>query len=237
MRVALVTGGTRGIGAAISIKLKESGYKVAAIYAGNDEAATKFSKENKIAIFKWSIASYEECVAGINSVEDELGAIDILVNNAGILRHSPYLMTREEDLEEIFKINYFNTSFFTKKIIGTMIKNKNGSIINISSISGVTGNAGRSAYSASKAAIISETKVLSKELGFYNIKVNAIAPGLIDTEMLKHNLTEEEIEKIKDNISLRRIGKTQDVANTALFLGSDLSNYMTGQTLIIDGGM
>jgi 3-oxoacyl-[acyl-carrier protein] reductase len=244
-KVAIITGCNRGIGKSILEAFYNHGATIIACIRKNDDKFDNFFNDlksknnNKSALHKVILdlsdkSNILEAVKKIKSFELQ---IDILVNNAGILRHSPYLMTREEDLEEIFKINYFNTSFFTKKIIGTMIKNKNGSIINISSISGVTGNAGRSAYSASKAAIISETKVLSKELGFYNIKVNAIAPGLIDTEMLKHNLTEEEIQKIKDNISLRRIGKTQDVANTALFLGSDLSNYMTGQTLIIDGGM
>lgn len=244
-KVAIVTGSSRGIGKSIINTFFINGANIIACIRRDDvnfdnfvrEIKNKQNSNNKIYKVILDLSNKVSILEAVKKIKSLHLNIDILVNNAAILKHSPFLMTKEDDVEEIFKVNFFNTSFFTKKIIGNMIKNKKGSIINISSISGIIGNSGRSAYSASKAAIINETKVLSKELGLYNINVNALAPGLIDTEMLNNNLSKDEIEKIKKNISLKKIGDPQDVANVAMFLGSDLSSYITGQTIVIDGGM
>ncbi len=163
--------------------------------------------------------------------------IDILINNAGSIHTSLFQMTPIEKFKEIFQINYFSQIIFTQQIIKNMIKNKNGSITYISSTSGIDGNEGRGAYSDSKAAIISKSKVLSKELGIFNIRVNSIAPGLTNTSMMTENTSKEKIKSIIENLSLKRFAEPNEIANTALFLSSDLSSYITGQTIRVDGGM
>ena len=163
--------------------------------------------------------------------------IDILINNAGSIHTSLFQMTPIEKFKEIFQINYFSQIIFTQQIIKNMIKNKNGSITYISSTSGIDGNEGRGAYSDSKAAIISKSKVLSKELGIFNIRVNSIAPGLTNTNMMTENTSKEKIKSIIENLSLKRFADPNEIADTALFLSSDLSSYITGQTIRVDGGM
>ena len=235
MRVALVTGGTRGIGAAISIKLKESGYKVAAIYAGNDEAATKFSKENKIAVFKWSIANYEECNAGIKSVEDELGEIDILVNNAGITRDGMFHKMSQEQWRDVINVNLNGLFNMTHPLWDKMRARGFGRIVNISSINGQKGQLGQANYSAAKAGELGFTKSLALEGARKGITVNAICPGYINTDMVKA-MSEKAIEATESQIPVGHLGEPDDIARCVKFLVADESNFITGSTISANGG-
>ncbi len=235
MRVALITGGTRGIGAAISIKLKESGYKVAATYAGNDEVATKFSKENKIAIFKWSIANYAECVAGIKSVEDELGAIDILVNNAGITRDGMFHKMSQEQWREVINVNLNGLFNMTHPLWDGMRAREFGRIVNISSINGQKGQLGQANYSAAKAGELGFTKSLALEGARKGITVNAICPGYINTDMVKA-MSEKAIEATESQIPVGHLGEPDDIARCVKFLVADESSFITGSTISANGG-
>ena len=235
MRVALVTGGTRGIGAAISIKLKESGYKVAAIYAGNDEVATKFSKENKIAVFKWSIANYEECIAGIKSVEDELGGIDILVNNAGITRDGMFHKMSQEQWRDVINVNLNGLFNMTHPLWDKMRARGFGRIVNISSINGQKGQLGQANYSAAKAGELGFTKSLALEGARKGITVNAICPGYINTDMVKA-MSEKAIEATESQIPVGHLGEPDDIARCVKFLVADESNFITGSTISANGG-
>ena len=235
MRVALVTGGTRGIGAAISIKLKESGYKVAAIYAGNDEVATKFSKENKIAVFKWSIANYEECIAGIKSVEDELGEIDILVNNAGITRDGMFHKMSQEQWRDVINVNLNGLFNMTHPLWDGMRARGFGRIVNISSINGQKGQLGQANYSAAKAGELGFTKSLALEGARKGITVNAICPGYINTDMVKA-MSEKAIEATESQIPVGHLGEPDDIARCVKFLVADESNFITGSTISANGG-
>jgi len=235
MRVALVTGGTRGIGAAISIKLKESGYKVAAIYAGNDEVATKFSKENKIAVFKWSIANYEECIAGIKCVEDELGEIDILVNNAGITRDGMFHKMSQEQWRDVINVNLNGLFNMTHPLWDKMRARGFGRIVNISSINGQKGQLGQANYSAAKAGELGFTKSLALEGARKGITVNAICPGYINTDMVKA-MSEKAIEATESQIPVGHLGEPDDIARCVKFLVADESNFITGSTISANGG-
>ncbi len=235
MRVALVTGGTRGIGAAISIKLKESGYKVAAIYAGNDEVATKFSKENKIAVFKWSIANYEECIAGIKSVEDELGEIDILVNNAGITRDGMFHKMSQEQWRDVINVNLNGLFNMTHPLWDKMRARGFGRIVNVSSINGQKGQLGQANYSAAKAGELGFTKSLALEGARKGITVNAICPGYINTDMVKA-MSEKAIEATESQIPVGHLGEPDDIARCVKFLVADESNFITGSTISANGG-
>ena len=235
MRVALVTGGTRGIGAAISIKLKESGYKVAAIYAGNDEVATKFSKENKIAVFKWSIANYEECIAGIKSVEDELGEVDILVNNAGITRDGMFHKMSQEQWRDVINVNLNGLFNMTHPLWNKMRARGFGRIINISSINGQKGQLGQANYSAAKAGELGFTKSLALEGARKGITVNAICPGYINTDMVKA-MSEKAIEATESQIPVGHLGEPDDIARCVKFLVAEESSFITGSTISANGG-
>ena len=235
MRVALVTGGTRGIGAAISIKLKESGYKVAAIYAGNDEVATKFSKENKIAVFKWSIANYEECIAGIKSVEDELGEIDILVNNAGITRDGMFHKMSQEQWRDVINVNLNGLFNMTHPLWDKMRARGFGRIVNISSINGQKGQLGQANYSAAKAGELGFTKSLALEGARKGNTVNAICPGYINTDMVKA-MSDKAIEATESQIPVGHLGEPDDIARCVKFLVADESNFITGSTISANGG-
>ena len=235
MRVALVTGGTRGIGAASSIKLKESGYKVAAIYAGNDEVATKFSKENKIAVFKWSIANYEECIAGIKSVEDELGEIDILVNNAGITRDGMFHKMSQEQWRDVINVNLNGLFNMTHPLWDKMRARGFGRIVNISSINGQKGQLGQANYSAAKAGELGFTKSLALEGARKGITVNAICPGYINTDMVKA-MSEKAIEATESQIPVGHLGEPDDIARCVKFLVADESSFITGSTISANGG-
>ena len=235
MRVALVTGGTRGIGAAISIKLKESGYKVAAIYAGNDEVATKFSKEYKIAVFKWSIAKYEECIAGIKCVEDELGEIDILVNNAGITRDGMFHKMSQEQWRDVINVNLNGLFNMTHPLWDKMRARGFGRIVNISSINGQKGQLGQANYSAAKAGELGFTKSLALEGARKGITVNAICPGYVNTDMVKA-MSEKAIEATESQIPVGHLGEPDDIARCVKFLVADESSFITGSTISANGG-
>ena len=235
MRVALITGGTRGIGAAISIKLKETGYKVAATYAGNDEAATKFSLKNKIDIFKWSIANYEECVSGIKSVEEKIGPIDILVNNAGITRDDMFHKMSREQWGEVINVNLNGLFNMTHPVWDGMRTRGFGRIVNISSINGQKGQFGQVNYSAAKAGELGFTKSLALEGARKGITVNAICPGYINTDMVKA-MSEKAIEATESQIPVGHLGEPDDIARCVKFLVDDTSSFITGSTITANGG-
>ena len=235
MRVALITGGTRGIGAAISIKLKETGYKVAAIYAGNDEAATKFSMDNKIDIFKWSIGNYEECVAGIKNVEEKLGPVDILVNNAGITRDGMFHKMSQAEWCDVINVNLNGLFNMTNPIWDGMRTREFGRIVNISSINGQKGQLGQANYSAAKAGELGFTKSLALEGARKGITVNAICPGYINTDMVKV-MSEKAIQATENQIPVGRLGVPDDIARCVKFLVADESTFITGSTITANGG-
>ena len=235
MKVALITGGTRGIGAAISIKLKETGYKVAAIYAGNDEAATKFSIDNKIDIFKWSIGNYEECVAGIKNVEEKLGPVDILVNNAGITRDVMFHKMSQDEWCDVINVNLNGLFNMTHPVWDGMRTREFGRIVNISSINGQKGQLGQANYSAAKAGELGFTKSLALEGARKGITVNAICPGYINTDMVKA-MSEKAIQATENQIPVGRLGEPNDIARCVEFLVADESTFITGSTITANGG-
>ncbi|EOD00561.1 3-oxoacyl-[acyl-carrier-protein] reductase [Caldisalinibacter kiritimatiensis] len=240
-KVALITGGSRGIGKAIAIKLASLGADIIINYVSSEQRAKDVVKEiesvgRKGLAVKADVSKMEEAKNLIDAAIKEFGKIDILVNNAGITKDNLLMRMSEEEWDAVLNINLKGTFNVTKSIIRKMIKQKNGSIINISSVVGLTGNAGQCNYSASKAGIVGFTKSLAKEVGKKNIRVNAIAPGFIQTDM-----TDKLPDKIKEeyikNIPLNKLGEPDDIANMVAFLASDLSKYITGQVLTVDGGM
>ena len=235
MRVALVTGGTRGIGAAISIKLKETGYKVAAIYAGDDEAAKKFSMKNKIDVFKWSIGKYEDCVAGIKDVEESLGPIDVLVNNAGVTKDSMFHKMSHDQWHDVININLNGLFNMTHPVWDGMRTRGFGRIVNISSINGQKGQLGQANYSAAKAGELGFTKSLALEGARKGITVNAICPGYINTDMVKE-MSEKTIQATENQIPVGHLGEPRDIARCVKFLVADESTFITGSTITANGG-
>lgn len=235
-RTALVTGGSRGIGAAISIALKEAGYKVAANYAGNDEAAAKFKAATGIPVYKWSVADYDACAAGIKQVEAEVGPIDVLVNNAGITRDALFHRMTPQQWKEVIDTNLTGVFNMTHPVWGGMRERKFGRIITISSINGQKGQAGQANYSAAKAGDIGFTRALAQEGARAGITVNAICPGYIATEMVK--AIDEKVlnERIIPQIPVGRLGEPEEIARAVVFLASDASGFMTGSTLSANGG-
>ena len=235
MRVALITGGTRGIGAAISIKLKKAGYKVAAVYAGNEEAASKFSTENKINVFKWSIGNYEECAAGIKTVEDKLGPIDVLVNNAGITRDGMFHKMTQDHWRDVINVNLNGLFNMTHPVWDGMRAREFGRVVNISSINGQKGQLGQANYSAAKAGELGFTKSLALEGARKGITVNAICPGYINTDMVKA-MSEKAIEATENQIPVGHLGEPEDIARCVKFLVADESTFITGSTITANGG-
>jgi acetoacetyl-CoA reductase len=235
-RVAVVTGGTRGIGAAISKALKASGCNVAANYAGNDEAAKKFKSETGINVYKWDVSSFDACAAGLKQVEAELGPIEILVNNAGITRDAQLHRMNPEQWNAVINTN-LNSLFNTcRNVIEGMRARKFGRIVNISSINGQKGQFGQSNYSAAKAGEIGFTKALAQESARSGITVNAIAPGYINTEMVQA-VPKDVLEKsILPQIPVGRLGEPEDIARCVVFLASDEAGFITGSTLTANGG-
>ena len=242
-KTAIITGCNRGIGEKILEKFSSSGANIfACTRKKNSEFESKISElarkyKVKIIPIYFDFADSEEIKSAAKRILDSGEAIDILVNNAGIIDVSIYQMTSIKKLKDMFEINFFSQTIFTQNIIKSMIKNKSGSIINLASITALDGNEGRSAYGASKSALIAQMKTLSKEVGIFNIRVNCIAPGLIDTEMLSKNTPKNIIENMKNKISLRRVGNPEEIADVALFLSSNLSTYISGQVIRVDGGM
>ena len=235
-RTALVTGGSRGIGAAISIALKNAGYQVAANYAGNDEAAAKFTAETGIKTYKWSVADYEACAAGIKQVEADLGPIDVLVNNAGITRDAMFHKMTPQLWKEVIDTNLTGVFNMTHPLWVGMRDRKFGRIITISSINGQKGQAGQANYSAAKAGDIGFTKALAQELAAKGVTVNAICPGYIATKMVMA-IREDILKGIIDTVPMKRLGKPEEIGALVAYLSSDLAGFMTGATLNINGGL
>ena len=234
-KVALVTGGTRGIGAAISIALQDAGYKVAATYAGNDDAAAAFTKDTGIATYKWSVADYDACVAGIAQVEADLGPVEILVNNAGITRDGMFHKMTREQWQEVMDTNLNGVFNMTHPVWNGMRERKFGRVINISSINGQKGQMGQANYSAAKAGDIGFTKALAQEGAFKGITVNTICPGYIATEMVMA-VPEKVRDSIIAQIPVGRLGEADEIARCVTFLASDDSGFITGSTLTANGG-
>ena len=235
-RVALVTGGTRGIGAAISKALKAAGYRVAANYAGNDEAAKKFKAETGIAVFKWDISSFEACAAGTKKVEAELGPVEVLVNNAGITRDGMFHKMAAEQWNAVINTNLNSLFNMCRPVIEGMRERGFGRIVNISSINGQKGQMGQTNYSAAKAGELGFTKALAQENAKKGVTVNAICPGYIATEMVKA-MPQDVLEKnVLPQIPLGRLGEPEEIARCVVFLASDQAGYITGSTLTVNGG-
>ena len=235
-RVALVTGGSRGIGAAISKGLKGAGYTVAANYAGNDDTAQKFKNETGVPVFKWSVADYEACAAGIKQVEAEVGPIDVLVNNAGITRDAMFHRMTREQWQEVMSTNLNGIFNMTHPVWPGMRDRKWGRIINISSVNGQKGQAGQVNYSAAKAGDIGFTRALAQEGARIGITVNAICPGYIGTEMVR--AIDEKVlnERILPQIPVGRLGEPEEIARCVVFLAGEEAGFITGSTLSANGG-
>ena len=235
-RVALVTGGTRGIGHAISVALKAAGCSVAANYAGNDEAASKFKDETGIPVYKWSVADYDACAAGIQQVEADLGPVDILVNNAGITRDAMFHRMTPEQWNEVISTNLSGLFNMTHPIFPGMRGRGFGRIINISSINGQKGQMGQVNYSAAKAGDLGFTKALAQEGAFKGVTVNAVCPGYIGTEMVRAIDPQVLETKIVPQIPVGRLGEPEEIARIVAFLGSDEAGFITGSTISANGG-
>ncbi len=235
-KVALVTGGTRGIGAAICQALKDAGYTVAANYAGNDDAANKFKEETGIAVYKWSVADYDACVAGIKEVEDAHGPIEVLVNNAGITRDTAFHKMSVEKWNDVIGTNLNGLFNMTRPVWEGMRDRGWGRVINISSINGQKGQAGQANYSAAKAGDLGFTKALAQEGARKGITVNAICPGYIGTEMVRA-IAQDVLDKhILPHIPVGRLGEPEEIARCVVFLASDDAGFITGSTLSANGG-
>jgi acetoacetyl-CoA reductase len=234
-RVAIVTGGTRGIGEAISLALREEGMTVAAVYAGNDERARDFTERTGIRAFKWDVADYEACMAGVQQVEGELGAVDVLVNNAGITRDATMKKMDRLAWDEVIDANLGGCFNMAKAVWMGMTERKFGRIVNIGSINGQAGQYGQVNYAAAKSGIHGFTKALAQEGARGGITVNAIAPGYIDTDMVAA-VPEDVLQKIVAKIPVGRLGKAQEIARGVVFLCGEDAGFVTGSTLSINGG-
>jgi acetoacetyl-CoA reductase len=235
-RVALVTGGTRGIGASIAKALKAAGYKVAANYGGNDAAAKKFNAETGIPVFKWDVSSFDACAEGVQKVEEELGPVEVLINNAGITRDGAFHKMTLEQWNAVIGTNLGSLFNMTRQVIEGMRSRKFGRIINISSINGQKGQFGQVNYSAAKAGDIGFTKALALENAKAGITVNAICPGYINTEMVQA-VPKDVLEKsILPLIPTGRLGEPDEIARAVVFLAADEAGAVTGSTLTINGG-
>jgi acetoacetyl-CoA reductase len=235
-KVALVTGGSRGIGAAISIALKDAGYAVAANYAGNDEAAEKFRAGTGIPVYKWSVADYDSCAAGIARVETDLGPVAVLVNNAGITRDAMFHKMTPQQWREVIDTNLSGVFNMTHPVWSGMRERKFGRVITISSINGQKGQAGQANYSAAKAGDIGFSKALAQEGARAGITVNTICPGYIGTEMVM--AVDEKVlnGRIIPQIPVGRLGEPDEVARCVVFLASDEAGFITGSTISVNGG-
>ena len=240
-KVAIVTGGSRGIGKAICQSFAENGCDIALTYNNSKESAENLADDlNKMGVkakaYKSDASSFDDSSKLVDDVMSDFGKIDILVNNAGIKKDNLLMRMDKEDFDTVINTNLSSVFNLTKSSIRTFLKQRSGSIINISSVVGVKGNAGQSNYSASKAGIIGFSKSIALELGSRNIRSNVIAPGFIETDMTD-SLSEDVINSWKENIPLKRGGSPSDVGNACVFLASELSSYITGQVLHVDGGM
>ncbi len=235
-RTAVVTGGTRGIGAAVSRALKDAGYKVAATYAGNDTAATAFRDETAVEVFKFDVGDFDACAEAVAKIEASLGPIDILVNNAGITRDSALHKMSPDQWSAVIGTNLDSLFNMTRNVIAGMRERGFGRIVNISSINGQKGQFGQTNYSTSKAGVIGFTKALAQESAAKGITVNAIAPGYIGTEMVRAVPEDVLNAKILPLIPVGRLGEPEEVARCVAFLASEEAGFITGSTLTVNGG-
>ncbi len=234
-KVAVVTGGTRGIGHAISVELKNQGYQVLANYGGNDEAAKKFQTETGIPVLKWDVGDYDACVAGLKQVEAQLGPISILVNNAGITRDAMLHRMTPQQWKDVIRTDLDSVFNMIQPVINGMRDRNFGRIINISSVNGQKGQIGQSNYAAAKAGIIGFSKSVAQENAKKGITVNVVAPGYINTEMVAA-VPEKVMEAILAQIPVGRLGKAEEIAKCVAFLASDDAGFITGATLSANGG-
>lgn len=240
-KIALITGGARGIGKQIALKYAINGYNIVLNYVSDSTDIKALEEEFlsfgiEILLVKADVSNYLECEQMVKKAIDKFGKIDVLVNNAGITKDGLIAMMKEDAFDKVIDINLKGTFNVVRNVVPFMMKKRNGSIVNISSVVGVCGNAGQSNYSASKAGIIGFTKSLAKELAARNIRVNAVAPGFIDTDMTSV-LKDQVKDSINAQIPLKRMGEAKEVANVVYFLSSDESSYITGQVINVDGGM
>ncbi len=243
-KIAIVTGAARGIGEGIALKFAEQGAHVAFTYVSESSAEKAKALEEKLTAlgvkakaYRSNAGNYSDCETFVNDVVKEFGSVDVCVNNAGVSKDNLLLRMTPEQWDEVMDINLKSVFNMTKQVIRPMMKAKSGSIINMSSVIGLMGNAGQGSYAASKAGILGFTKSVAKELGSRNVRCNAIAPGFVETDMTGYLKEGEQAEKYKAGIPLGRFGSTEDIANVTLFLASDLSAYVTGQVLSVDGGL
>jgi 3-oxoacyl-[acyl-carrier protein] reductase len=243
-KVAVVTGAARGIGEGIALKFAEHGAHVAFTYVSESSAEKAKALEEKLLAagvrakaYRSNAGNFSECESFINDVVKEFGTIDVCVNNAGISKDNLLLRMTPEQWEDVIKVNLNSVFYMTKQVIRPMMKAKTGSIINMSSVIGLMGNAGQGSYAASKAGIIGFTKSVAKELGSRNVRCNVIAPGFVETDMTSYLKEGEQADKYKAGIPLGKFGTAEDIANVTLFLASELSSYVTGQVISVDGGL
>jgi 3-oxoacyl-[acyl-carrier protein] reductase len=243
-KVAIITGAARGIGEGIALKFAEHGANIAFTYVSDSSAEKAKALEEKCNAmgvkcrsYKSNAGDFAQCESFVNEVMKEFGTIDICVNNAGISKDNLLLRMTPEQWNDVIQVNLNSVFYMTRQVIRPMMKAKSGSIINMSSIIGEIGNAGQSSYAASKAGIIGFTKSVAKELGSRNIRCNAIAPGFVETDMTSYLKEGEAADKYKAGIPLGKFATAEDIANTALFLASDMGNYITGQTISVCGGL
>ncbi len=240
-QVAIVTGGTRGIGRAICLLFAGEGAKVIANFSKDDRMAEDLLNEAKtkglsIDLFKADVTQFNQVKEMVEKTSARFGRIDILVNNVGLIRDNFLMLMSDDDWDSLMKANLTSLFYCCKTVIRKMIAQKSGKIINISSVSGILGTSGQANYAATKGGMISFTKSLARELGSFNVRVNAVAPGLIESEIVSR-MPREKVEAIVKSTCLGRVGKPEEVARAALFLASDSSEYITGQTIIVDGGI
>jgi len=243
-KTAVITGCNKGIGKAILIKFAEESADIIACTRKRDEEFVKFcknlQKQFKIKVHNifFDLENTNELKSAIIEIKKKTKKIDIIVNNAGIIQTSLFQMTKLQDIKKIFEVNFFSIYLLTQYLLKHMIKNKSpSSIINISSSAAIEANRGRSSYASSKAALITFSKVISKELADFNIRVNVVAPGLTNTEMMNSSMSKESLKETVDRTLLKRVANPVEIANTVLFLASDLSSYINGQVLRVDGGL
>lgn len=240
-KVALITGASRGIGKAIALKMAAQGANIAVIYSGNEQAAEETVQEirtmgRQAEIYRCDVSDFDKAAATVKAVLKQFGTIDILVNNAGITRDNLILMMKEQEFDEVIDTNLKGAFNMIRHVSGTMLRKKTGRIINITSVSGMMGNAGQANYAAAKAGMIGLTKTTAKELASRGITCNAIAPGFVETDMAK-KLGEDVLENARKAIPLARLGRPEDIADTAVFLASDSAAYITGEVIKVDGGL
>lgn len=243
-KVAVITGAARGIGEGIALKFAEHGANIAFTYVSESSAERARTLEEKLIAsgvkakaYRSNAGSFAECESFINEVVKEFGTVDVCVNNAGISKDNLLLRMSPEQWDDVIKVNLNSVFYMTKQVIRPMMKAKSGSIINMSSVIGLMGNAGQGSYAASKAGIIGFTKSVAKELGSRNVRCNAIAPGFVETDMTGYLKDGDQADKYKAGIPLGKFGTTEDIANVTLFLASELSSYVTGQVISVDGGL